>query len=282
MPSYRTSVGQLGTLVRMSYEKIVLITSNDKDVASSNSNSDFQIYLKERYLTQSVSRIVVKTITLPNNFYSISDGTSSGLANNQFVFQQTGQAVQTVTLPQGQYNVNTLITALTTLINAALAGGTTVTITQDPITFQLTFTFAGGASNTVIIYSLNDPTNPNPMAWALGFYSTTAALAINTAPFPPALGGLSCVYLHSSILASSNAIDGGYGQVSTLETISMSGVPFGAYSTFQCNDHQLSIVEYSQPRNISSLHITLRDQSGVALNIGTGVLTLACKIYFDT
>jgi hypothetical protein len=67
-----------------SREKYVVISSDDKD-SDSISNSNFRVTLKERYATQSIDRIIIKEVIVPNAFYNISDGDSvkgNGPANN--------------------------------------------------------------------------------------------------------------------------------------------------------------------------------------------------------
>ena len=51
----------------MSLEKLVVLSSDDKD-SGSNSNSDFVVSLKEEYYTQNVLKVYVKDIVVPNVF----------------------------------------------------------------------------------------------------------------------------------------------------------------------------------------------------------------------
>ena len=65
----------------MSLEKLITISSDDKD-ADSNSNSDFFVSLKEKFYTQQIQRIMVKECTIPNCFYNLSNGVNNGKQNN--------------------------------------------------------------------------------------------------------------------------------------------------------------------------------------------------------
>jgi hypothetical protein len=68
-------------------------------------------------------------------FYNIvNDGTRK---NNTLTFSQNGGANITVTIPEGQYNVDVLITTLKNAIDLVLLDGAIVTITRDATTYKL-------------------------------------------------------------------------------------------------------------------------------------------------
>ena len=103
-----------------SREKRVVISSDDKDNGSI-SNSNFKVTLKERYATQSVDRISIAEIIVPNCFYNISDGDSkkgNGPANNQLIFGSSATGNLTINLSAGQYNILQLINFLQSNINS--------------------------------------------------------------------------------------------------------------------------------------------------------------------
>lgn len=256
-------------------EKLILITSNDKDPAQSSTNSDFTVELKEKYNTQNIRRVLVKDIQVPNVFYNVRS--SQGVVNNSFTFTETGQATQTVTVPEGQYTTTTLITALKTAIDAVLVAGV-VTITQSALTQKLLFSFSVG---TATIYSASDPTNPNLMANVLGIGTSTAVPAANiTADYIPDLQGIQMVYIHSQAIAEAHAIDAGKGLISVIEDVSFHNVPFGGMAFRQNNDDELALIEYSQPRNLSTIRIVLRDDKGNKLDIGTNKISIILKAFY--
>ena len=257
----------------MATERLILITSNDKNVSESSSNSDFVIYLKETYNTQNIIRVLVKDISVPNVFYNIRDGTN-GSQNNEFVFLETGEVDEFIILPQGQYTTATLMSALQTAMNTVLVSGT-VAITQDPLTQKIVFTFTG---TTAIIYNVEDE---SLLSGPLGITTTTPApSAVITADALPSLNGIEVVYIHSKEIALNRSIDGGFGLISAFEDVSFNNVPFGAYAYRQNNDDELAQFTYDQPANLSRITIVLRDDKGNVLDIGTQNMTIVLKAFY--
>lgn len=254
-------------------EKIIIISSNDKDNASSNSNSDFVVNLKERYNTQNIKHVLIKEVQVCNCFYNVRSGTN-GEQNNQFKMQETGEPDILFTIAEGQYTTATYITALQAAMNTALVVGS-VAITQDPINQKLIFTFTG---ITAIFYNLADG---NLMAPVAGITVTTAAPAalINSDSLPN-LSGVNMVYFHSREVGENHGINGDFGLINVVESLSFHDVPFGAYGYKQNNDDELALIQYDQPRNLNRISVTLRDDLGNKLDIGTTELTLTIKAFF--
>jgi hypothetical protein len=260
-------------------EKLILLTSNDKIPDQSQTNSDFTIELKDSYQTQNVKRVLIKDISVPNVFYNVREGKSapgSGTANADFVFQETGQPVQTVTVPEGNYTTATYITALEALMNGVLVGGT-VAITQSSLTQRLTFTLTG---TTINLFSIDDPTNPNPAANIVGITQSVVAISAITFASLPDLSGVKLAYVHCREVAESHGIDGGFGLISVAEDISFHDTQFGATAFRKNDDSELALIEYSTPRNLSSLRIVLRDDRGAKLNIGTSQMAVIIKVFY--
>lgn len=265
----------------MSLEKLIVISSEDKD-NTSNSNSDFVVSLKESYYTQNIERIMVKDIIVPNVFPNIRGESYISSQNNIFRFQDgLGNLSPEVIIPEGQYVISTLgvppandlITVLETIYNTTIAlPGETVSITLDPITNKLNFTFAGGITG----YNFAD-TSVSPLNDVLGIVGPTTASLNFDAQSIPDLGGYPMVYVHSKKLAESNGIDGDFGLISLAEAVSLVDAPYGSYAYRQNNDDELSSIIYDNPRNLNRIQITLRDNKGNKLDIGTHKMTIVFK-----
>jgi len=263
----------------MSLEKLLVISSEDKD-PSSNSNSDFVVSLKETYYTQNIDRIMIKDIIVPNVFPNIRGENYGTSQNNIFRIQDSlGNLSTPIVVPEGQYVISTfgapppndLLVALKAGIDPIIAPET-VTITINPITQKLNFTFSGG-----IGYDFA-PTSDSPLNNVLGIEGPTNAPSLSfNAQALTDLGGYPMVYVHSKKLAESNGIDGDFGLISLAEAVSLSDAPFGSYAYRQNNDDELSTVIYDNPRNLSRIQITLRDNQGNKLDIGTHTMTIIFK-----
>jgi hypothetical protein len=262
-----------------SREKYVVISSDDKD-PDSVSNSNFKVTLRERYATQSIDRIIIKEVIVPNSFYNISDGDpikGNGPANNILLIESSETKTQiSVSVPCGQYNILQLIVALQSAINTQIAPLTaSVVITRDDITNLLSFTFTTTGIFTFLSIS--------PMAPVLGFKSnisyTPTTLTI-TMPDPPDLSGINSVYIHSEALSDGSGIDASKGIINLVESVSMATTAYGTFSYKQNSDTELCTINYTMPRNLNVIDIRLRDREGNLLNIGTKRLTLMVKMYY--
>ena len=251
----------------MSLEKLITISSDDKD-ADSNSNSDFFVSLKERFYTQQRQRIMVKECTIPNCFYNLSDGVNNGKQNNVLNYFDINNPL-TFTIAPAQYNIDQYITAL---IAGFLSNGVIVVITQDDLTQKLVFTFT------------NDTTldAKSSMAPVLGMTNSFTCLAgVPTSPqFPPDLSGINAVNIHSTSLGEAHGIDSNTGLISLVERVSLHDIPYGSFGYKMNNDSELATIFYEQPRNLNRIDIRLRDTQGAILNIGTKKMTLVLKVYF--
>lgn len=262
-----------------SREKYVVISSDDKDVGSI-SNSNFKVTLRERYATQSIDRIIIKEVIVPNAFYNISDGDTvkgNGPANNILIIDSLDTKTQiNVSIPAGQYNILQLIAFLQSAMNTALAPLTSsVVITRDDITNLLSFTFTTADTFTFL--------NTSPMAPVLGFISSISYIPttfVIRMPDPPDLSGINSVYIHSEALSDGSGIDASKGIINLVESVSMATTAYGTFSYKQNSDTELCTINYTMPRNLNVIDIRLRDREGNLLNIGTKRLTLMVKMYY--
>jgi hypothetical protein len=262
-----------------SREKYVVISSDDKD-SDSISNSNFRVTLKERYATQSIDRIIIKEVIVPNAFYNISDGDSvkgNGPANNILLMESSETKTQiSVSILAGQYNILQLMATLQSAINSQIGSLTaSVAITRDDITNLLSFTFTTTGIFTFLGIS--------PMAPVLGFKSNisyTPTTQTITMPDPPDLSGINSVYIHSEALSDGSGIDASKGIINLVESVSMATTAYGTFAYKQNSDTELCIINYTMPRNLNVIDIRLRDREGNLLSIGTKRLTLMVKMYY--
>ena len=270
----------------MSLEKLVTISSSDKNVDLSESNSDFTVILNERNLSQGVNRILIKECTVPNVFPNIrSEANYFNSANNVLQLDVQGLGVVAFVVPEGQYVISTLgvpppndlLTVLKTLIDASIFPDT-VTISLNPITNKLNFAFG----NPDYKFIENTPTTPSPLNDVLGIVNATPAYTNNIdADGLPDLSGYKNIYIHSKDIADLNGVDAGFGLISLAEPVSLVDTPYGSYAYKQNNDDELASIVFEQPRNLSSIRIVLRDEKGVKLDIGTHEMNIVFKAYFD-
>ncbi len=274
----------------MSLEKHIIISSEDKDPSSSTSNSDFVVNLAEKYYTQNILKVLVSEVTVPNVFPNIRGSDYGSSQNNQLLVSVNGVPPVTVTLPEGQYLVNSVtplidFTSNLESILAPLLAPTTISITYNELTNKFGFELTGGVTVLQIFGSDAPFTVENVMNDALGI--TTTFQVTNTSGLVYAqaqadLSGFQNVYVHSKEVALSHAIDGDTGLISVVSPVSLADAPFGGFAYRQNNDDELASIQYDQVRNLSRISIVLRDNLGNKLDIGTHKMNVVLKCYLDS
>jgi len=256
----------------MSREKIIVLNSKDKDRGS---NTDFVLSFNDSSIQQ-VSKVLIKDVFIPNLFYNVNE------RNNVLFFKQNAEAIKSITLQVGQYNVDTLATELKTQLETKLVFGTVVDITRSNITFKYTFTFSGAvtpANNEVIFYQ-----DTSTIRDVIGLLQTTdpaSNIIVMDTVFN--LKGIEIVQVHSPEIGEMHGLDAGAtGYISLLETVSLATTPFGSVAHRQNNDDELAMILYEQPKNLSIVRIVIRDEQGIKLTLPDNAhVSVMLKIFFD-
>ena len=257
----------------MSLEKLIVISSEDKDANISESNSDFIVNLKERYYTQNILKVLVKECSVPNVFPNIRGEDYGTSQNNILVFEEPAPLI--VQLPEGQYLINSsnplldftsILENLMTSVSVA-----TISVSYNELTNKIVFEVANDGSPNITIKAIS------PMAHVLGITEDLVVPATATPTSPVGtmdLSGFQNVYLHSKEIALSHAIDGDFGLISMITPINLSDAPFGSYAYRKNDDDELSQISYDDVRNLKRVRLTLRDNKGNILPIGTHKISL--------
>ena len=270
----------------MSGEKLIIISSEDKDNDSSTSNSDFVVNLKEKYYTQNVLKTLVKEATVPNVFPNIR-GSDYGTSRNNIIRFLEGGVQRATFLPEGQYIISVItasppepwdfLAQLNILINAETATAVVV-VTYNELTNKLEFEVTAGADVT-----FQTKADGSSISDVLGLTNSLFVPSGLGAPLPAQgtvqLSGYQNVYLHSKEVADTNAIDGDFGLISVVEPISLADTEYNSYSYKMNCDDELAQILYEQPRNLSRIRVTLRDNLGNILPIGTAKINFVLKSY---
>ena len=248
--------------------KLLTINSQDKDL-SSVSNSDFTIECQEKYLLQSITRIVIVDAVVPNLFSNIN------VDNNRLDFREVAGLIDyQIFIPVGQYNISQLITVLTTEIDALITGSNVPTITLNPVTNKLEISMSLVGLEILPASTISEVIGQKP-----GQIVLPTGL-ITYLPRVINLSGLPIVYIHSKALSSGHGIDAGSGITNCVVAIPMANTPYGAYTQLLPKDLAVSEIVYDTPRNITSLDIRLRDSQGKILDIENLHMTLLVKLFF--
>ncbi len=252
----------------MPTEKIIVINSRDKIIGT---NSNFTVQFNDS-ISQEVLKILVKDVYVPNQFYNVDAD------NNTLDLNQNSLGLVQAIIPEGQYNVLTLETALKTAIDAVLIGSVTVAITKDDTTNKFTFTFSGGVPANDNVSFLDTST----IKELIGFNATIPENNIVTMPNPWNLNPLQYVQIHSQALASNHGMDAGANTtIGLLETVSLNEAPFGGVAHRQNNDDELAEIIYDDQRTLNQIDIKIRNASGKILELPENHhITIMVKAYF--
>lgn len=169
------------------------------------------LLVKSQYITKVELELLHAEI--PVSFYTIN------YSNSYFKFQIDTGPIITQQVPVGNYNANTLIAALLTIINDA-----NFQITISKITGKLTFHH----NKPFIIYTDNQYSIGNVLGFDLGTSYSSNDLPIYTlnAPYPLNLLGIKKININSSRLITTN-FTSGQGSNTLLHSVSVDQPSWG-------------------------------------------------------
>lgn len=247
--------------------KLVRLSSKDATIKKSNGEFSVNFGSVQHESFNKCIGVKVEECSFYNIFYNIRTG-----VNDVLKFEETGQAVATITLDEGFYTLNDIQTAIKAKMDPLLIGGT-VAITLTPYSKKLIFTFSG---TTVKLYYDAVST----MAETLGIGVTTAVFStVVTADNVPKLGGLTHAYVHSRALGSDNLFDSkGIRKMDVLKVVPMLS-EFGAqeqYSNFDDLDRNI----FGSARGISTIDLKLTNADNEVLNLQQTHFKIILKLFY--
>ncbi len=242
----------------MTETNFVIINSKFRNV-SSKSTSDFIYSLGE---SLEVSDIAVKSVSMVNAEYNIKAGHNTLVVND-------GTTDFDLIVPVGQYDINQLISEITSQLTAQYGG--TNTIVLQSTSKRLFF-----STTTALRYKTDVNTSPIGFILGLGdeafgYYPEFASSAF-LAPFLPNLQGSNNYHISSATL--------GQGQGSLLKNnekkpIIMSvlnNVEFGDIISYEVNEIKLNQRHFNRPTNIQDIDIKILDDDNEVVDLhGTNV-----------
>ena len=243
----------------MTETNFVIINSKFRNV-SSKSTSDFIYSLGE---SLEVSDIAVKSVSMVNAEYNIKAGHNTLIVNN-------GTTNFNLVVPEGQYDINQLITAITSALTTQYGG--TNTIILQSTTKKLFFT----STATPLRFVTDIKTSPLGFILGLGddpfgYYPEFVQTSF-VAPFLTNLQGSNNYHISSATL--------GQGQGSLLKNNEkkpiilsvLNNVDFGDVLSYEVNEIKLNQRHFNRPTNIQDIDIKILDDDNEVVDLhGTNV-----------
>ena len=251
----------------MANSTLVIINSKNR-LSESISSTNFSYNIGSSI---EIQELAIKSISLPNTAYNIT------LYNNRLNYIYGGIS-KSVALPYGQYDISTLITTLSTLMNNA---GSTVSITQDPLTYRLTFYF----TLATFFYIDTVSTLPNYIGFNLRNVNQFPISASPTviAPNVPNLQGTNNYYVASRTLGQgTNALL--YNAIQNLSIIAVipNNVPYGSIIQYMPTDILLDLKLYASKQNIQQIDIVILDTDFNVVDLNGAEVELCFKCYIKS
>lgn len=230
--------------------RLVRISTHDANEGSvSPSGSAFTISLGN-VLSQVQANVVGYSIESVG-FYNYARNVLENISDQLQVTQSA--VTYTVTIPQAQYDILTLITALNAQL---LAVGTTVVVDEFPaLSGYVRFTGA-----TPFSLAGESVGNTNRLGTIVGLARRTSSLPslVFAAPNHVDIGGERVAFFHSdSLQFSKHSIDGEGLPVSFSCSFPIN-VPHGEYQVVYPNQYQRSVVSWGGPHEIREIRLRLR------------------------
>jgi len=193
------------------------------------------------------SNICIMNAQIPVSFYTINE------TNNYFQLK-ISVSYEDIFIPFGNYNANTLITAINTQWAATISGaGHPLTITLNNVNGKLTFAYS---STLFINFPLNITTSQTNFSYRiLGFDANTSysGLSIN-APYPLNLLGVNRLAIRSNKLAISS-----YNSVSLNLGITLSTIPV--------NTSAFGLIDYTNQTDLNKALLRVNIINEIDINI---------------
>ena len=251
--------------------KTIRINSEERQNPSSTSSNRFNVNFGNNTGLMAINRVVVKHVSIPNVQYNVRPALGLNPVGN--VFSYDNGSLQSITLTPGNYNINTLISALMADAQAISDG---LTLVLNPLTLHIEF-----SSGVPISYF--SQASGNSMAKLFGITADSApAVTEFTAP------GLPDLSVHPNLYIASKTLSDGASMVSaTLGPLSVFAIipinkPFGEilhYETQQEHLEDIHFGSYSSGKSLQAIDIAVYDGDANLLDLQGLDWTLIVRAY---
>jgi hypothetical protein len=237
----------------------VRIVNVDSSQRLSGTSTNFTINLNLPNYVQEFDRVAVNQISIPRSWYDVESG------YNTFVLKE-GTSSQTITIPAGMYNVNTLATTIATQLNSAsvLNGNSytyTVAYPNSSLTVNnnlYTYTCSSSAKAIQFIFTTN-------LYQQMGFaQNTTNTFGGGSPNTLTSVNSISISYINRLFLYSNccNTAQNGY-----LQEILIAGqFPSTSFIYYEAQNFDINSKEFTNPQN-NAFDFALYDRYGNIVNL---------------
>lgn len=262
-----------------SFSRLLRLSGDLRDYGSSN--TDFKINLGNS--VQAVKKVSFLHVSFPNSAYNILAFPHTDF-NNLIIFNyyngSTLVSSQTVTVPQGFYDIDTLVDYLNL---QSINGITFFSVTNASGTAHITVTLPVGITKIDVVQQTGTGVL-NSMGFPFSQFVSDGPnqFTLNSADGQnlPSLAGITEVFLQSAVLGPGNSIDE-EGKINNICVAIPITVAWGDLQTTECFQDSLCQVTFPTARNIQVIDIQLVDRDGSVIDINGGNLKVDLRVWFD-
>jgi hypothetical protein len=223
-----------------SISKHLIIDSRDRDYIKYPTSNRYRIDIPQEW--KDITSIELTMAQVPNTYYNISE------INNVFYISENPDNIQSINIPDGQYNNTTLIDTFNGKYGDLFYNLTSkFNFTRDPINLKLRIQ-SNRATNQEFIYNLNYLLNDNCTPCKLN--SIDKSIGFINRQYESSIIDLSHIYVDSGNITNINSLSNqDYPLYKLVATQNYEGVEIDFTSIFYVNDYfilnDINGVEYS-------------------------------------
>ena len=235
-----------------------LICIRSRDLQNTNTlGSNGRLVLQEPIISNPNEKlfVCVMSATFPNSWYNLS----TYLSNNTISFKETGDSsYKVITLDEGSYDINELMTEIKSKLEANSTNGLTYTLTYNEITNSVNITH-----NQTGSYTTNfDFTNSTSCRRMIGFLSgiknvSSSTTSITSDRAVDVTDTFNSIYIRLPNLSNQKVITSTEGRYSNI--VAHIPVPFSRNTIFTYEPQKPFCMELNQ-NNISAIDIAITFQ----------------------
>ena len=254
----------------MSRSRNIRISSNESTGTCNNFTTTFGG--NTSHDLSHVKAVRFKYVSFNNSEYNVNS------KNNVLAFNHSVAGLNTVTIPEGQYTINELITRLGVLISDAI-NPNSIAISQDSISGKIDISLPD--LETIIIYQngVNGCTAGN----LIGVSETTSAFTEARMANIPNLSGLNILHIHSRQIGNGDTIisteENDIARVNGFLSVPIT-VGYSQTQSWQGNDADIKY--FDSEVNLQNIDISLRDGDGQLIECAENYSTeIGIEYFFD-
>lgn len=247
------------------HSRLLRISSEDRDKTSHPNPCEFDIHFQSSSKLHKIRRVVVRTVSFPNIMWNVSEVDGGNTMDINF----SVSGFQSVSILQGQYDTDTLMTAVEDAINTLITPNT-ISLSQNDLTQKIEILLTGEDMDV----------SAGILASVLGIIQPATFTSGTPTPVEslPSLEGLTSTNLCTSFSQAHSIANNGRDSNILIDVPVYSA--FGFENIYSPNDDELASITFANTIDMSSISIRLEDRRGRVVDIHGRELLIFLRVYY--